>query len=144
MTDTRYIVSVVIDSCNFGYEDLFSNQTANEAAEFLIEWYASPDYDPEHTSLYLYLDDGSIDVYNDFSYEKYSNKELDIEYHIAAHTTTQLVFKFLDGDELVDQSTYYSGLQAQIGRRNAVLDFHPGLEYARIRYRLEPEWKTVN
>lgn len=140
MTDTRYIVSVEVDS----YANLFSNQTANEAAEFLIHWYVSPDYDPEHTSLYLYLDDGSIDVYNDFSYEKYSDKELDIEYHIAAHASTQLVFKFPNEEELVDQPTDYSGLKAQIERRNYALKHVQDLEYARIRYRLEPEWKTVN
>lgn len=142
MTDTRYIVAV---DANWEQETR-QNQTASQAAEFLIKRYASPEYDPEQVLLYLYIDDGSITLYDDidYSFEKYSDKELDIEYHIASYTSTQLVFKFPGEEELVDQPTAYEGLQAQIERRDYALQKQPDLEYARIRYRLEPEWKTVS
>lgn len=139
MTDTRYIVSV---DTNW-HEETRQNQTANEAAEFLIEWYASPDYSPTHTALYLYLDDGSIDFYDDFSYDKYSNKELSVVDHIRSHANTQLVFKFSGQDESLDTATQFAGIEEQVNSLHTFKHL-PELEYIRIRYRLEPEWKTVS
>lgn len=141
MTDTRYIVAGQVDF----YEEMKSDLSASEAAEFLINWYASIEFNPEdeNMNLYLYLDDGSIDLYDDFSYEKYANKELNVVDHINTYASTQLVFKFPGQDESLDTASQYLGIEEQVASLHAFKHL-PDLEYIRIRYRLEPEWKTVS